>query len=125
MAAVIGLKSFKAEHEEFFDLLPESELFAPVLLFYELNNVILNYTKFHQNSVEIKPQRLMEKFNEFEINLIQDQNNQKIFKIAQKYNLTFYDASYIHLLESLSANLFLSFDKDFKKVNDERIFVLK
>ena len=91
-----------ADKEQFFDVLEgKIKLYAPQLIYYELGNVTL---------MKAKKNTIKENRKYFLCNLLQTINIKdcdfvKVFDLAQKHNLTFYDASYLQLAIDLKLPL--------------------
>ena len=91
-----------ADDERYFDVLEgKIELYAPQLISYELGNVTL---------IKAKKNTVKETHKYFICSLLQtitikDCDFIKIFDIAQKHQLTFYDASYLQLAIELKLPL--------------------
>lgn len=100
--------------------LTNSFLIAPILLKYEIGNVLLKY----KNIINITP--FLKQLEQLNIKYINIDNLSPIYEYAKKYKLSFYDASYIHiLLTNNSIQKFLTFDNDFSQIEDQRIKIFK
>ena len=117
IAVAIGLTACGESAQKYIKLVIQNKtsLLAPTLLFYEINNVINQQLKTRK----IDRTAFIEIFEQFGIRLLPISDTTKTHEIAQKYKLSFYDASYIALLQETNADLFLTFDQDFKKVKSK------
>lgn len=99
------------------DHLKNAVIFAPALLRYEIGNTFSKYyDKFDIAELE-------HDFNLTPINFLSEESITQTIKIAKKYHLSYYDASYIYWLNEEKIDRFYTFDKDFKKVKDKRVVV--
>ncbi|MBF0475361.1 MAG: type II toxin-antitoxin system VapC family toxin [Deltaproteobacteria bacterium] len=118
---IIGLrKSANQAADNYIELVPYLRLIAPTLLHYEIFNSILKHCRYHKE----ESQSYFADFNELTIKLIEPADFSEVYRLAEKYRLSFYDAAYIAILNQEKADLFLTFDGDFKKVEDERVKVI-
>ncbi|MBF0526952.1 MAG: type II toxin-antitoxin system VapC family toxin [Deltaproteobacteria bacterium] len=99
------------------DLALKGKLIAPILITYEIGNVIVTHCRYNK----ISPEPYWSIFNTLKIDLLAPEDLVQIYAIAQQYGLSFYDASYVAILKQEKADLLLTFDGDFKKVKDHRI----
>lgn len=93
----------------------KSQILFPTLIFYELGNACL------QNSIPIddigKIIELLQKFA-FEIENVGFAAFRKIYQNASTYDLTFYDASYITLMQKYDSELVTADKKLFNKLKN-------
>ncbi|MBF0497833.1 MAG: type II toxin-antitoxin system VapC family toxin [Deltaproteobacteria bacterium] len=123
VSGIIGIR--ESLNDDFYKYVPlvfRSKLIAPKLIDYEVGNMILNHCRYKKVDSEVY-------FSNFErlrltINLIGLDDLRFVYEVAEKYRLSFYDAAYVAILNQEKADLFLTFDGDFKKVEDERVKVI-
>lgn len=120
VSGLIGIKESLSERFlEYAPLVFRSRLIAPRLIDYEVGNMILKHCRYNKLDPEIF-------FNDFEklratIKVVDFGGLGRVYELAEEYGLSFYDASYLAILNQEKADLFLTFDGDFKKVEDERV----
>lgn len=96
-----------------------NKLIAPMLITYEIGNTLLKYPM-------VDPRKFWQVFEGLYLELISPSECLVISKTAKKYDLTFYNASYVTILQSnLEIDSFLTFDKDFSGIKDSRVQILK
>ena len=118
LAKVLGIDSDSKLRESAKQSIANSSLFAPQLIEYELGSITLKY----RNIIDID--YLFRAYQYLGIKLINPSDLSNIFKISRKYNLSFYDASYLEILQkNKSIDAFLTYDHDFAKVKDKRVKV--
>ncbi|MBF0510428.1 MAG: type II toxin-antitoxin system VapC family toxin [Deltaproteobacteria bacterium] len=123
VSGIIGIR--ESLNDDFYKYVPlvfRSKLIAPKLIDYEVGNMILKHCRYKKVDSEVY-------FSNFErlrltINLIGLDDLRFVYEVAEKYRLSFYDAAYVAILNQEKADLFLTFDGDFKKVEDERVKVI-
>ncbi len=79
------------------------DLTAPELLKFEVGNVLLLALKRKRLTMSMA-EEVLRSFAELPI-VFEKINESGVFLLAQKYNLTFYDASYVWLAKKLNVNL--------------------
>lgn len=101
--------------EELFDKLKKQKvyLFAPFILSFEVLNGLVAGVLSKRVSVKIANE-LGKKFLELEIELV-DINYLETLELAQKYALSFYDASYLWIAKKNNTSL-LTLDKKLAKI---------
>lgn len=92
---------------------------APALILFELGNVFLSNGLSQQDF-----NSSIEKLLKFEIDFIQPDTQllQSIFAVSQKYSLTYYDATYVAIAQSLKCD-FVTADKKLVKAAKTLKFV--
>lgn len=121
VAAFVGISGVEVPLRYKDIVFKANEIIAPSIIDYEIGNTIWKIYKRKETDTDAW-------FNVYENMIINKQkpDAKKTFSIAKKYNLSFYDASYVALLKEYpDVDTFLTFDSDFKKVADKRITVLK
>ena len=101
------------------------DLFQPVLWKYEIINV-LRTAIMHKRIAKDKAMLAVSTMNSIKVEYLLPGNEDMIslIKIADENSLTAYDASYLHVAEMTSGELFTS-DKDLLKLRNKYPFVRK
>ncbi len=95
-------------------------IFAPTFLLLELGNIFLNKKIASQQFFDENVPQLLDfgiKFTEIQKTLLQ-----KSFTLAQKYKITFYDATYVALAQTLDCQ-FITADKKLADITKNLKFV--
>ena len=109
--------------DEILEKIIKADLFSATVSRYEVGNAVLKYKKYINK--KINTAFLFDQVDSLEIKYLNIKNQNSVLNIAEKYNLSFYDASYFALmLENSDLNYFLTFDRDFSKINSKKIKVL-
>lgn len=100
-------------------------LFQPVLWKYEVVNV-LRTAILHKRIAKDKARLAVSTINSIKVEYLLPGNEDMIslMKIADENSLTAYDASYLHVAETISGELFTS-DKDLLKLKNKYPFIRK
>ena len=101
------------------------DLFQPVLWKYEIVNV-LRTAILHKRIARDKARLAVSTINSIKVEYLVPNNEDMIslMKLADENSLTAYDASYLHVAEITSGELFTS-DKDLLKLKNKYPFVRK
>ena len=109
--------------DEILEKIIKADLFSAAVSKYEVGNAVLKYKKYINKKIDTA--FLFEQVESLEIKYLNIKNQNSVLNIAEKYNLSFYDASYFALiLENSDLNYFLTFDRDFAKINSKKVKVL-
>lgn len=95
----------------------------PMLLFFEIGNISINKLRENSNSQTDYNQNLSDLIKT-QINFIEPNETtlQLTFKLAQKYKITFYDATYVALAQTLDCQ-FITADKKLADMTKNLNFV--
>ena len=116
-AKLLGLADLEITNKSW-ELIKGYSLVAPELIKYEVGNILLKYP-----SREID--RIIETFSLLDINFINIHELSYIYKMAEHYRISFYDAAYVAVvLQDSSVQKMYTFDQDFGKIGNEKIVVL-
>ena len=118
LAKVLGFDNDPKIRTKSQQLISKSLLCAPQLIEYELGSIAIKY----RDIIDID--YLFQAYQYLNVELLNCHKLSNIFKISRKHNLSFYDASYLEILQNdESIDVFLTYDRDFSRVKDERIRV--
>lgn len=114
---LLGLRG-EQEAERCKKYIQNAKIVAPYLMQYEVGNPFL---KFKLS----EPKLFFDLIELLEIEFRMIEESPEVYQVAEKYTLSFYDASYISLLKSdKTIRKFLTYDTDFKNVADKRVAIL-